>query len=122
MSKRSFLFGTLVLLAGLATGTPSRAGSIVYTTVSFTSSSPALTDITITYSTGGGSLGSPTPGSGGSGASAFTATGTNVVDIHFTNTGPPAGFAGPFTFSFQQTDTSFAKVTGTSTTSPPARI
>ena len=32
MSKRSFLFGTLVVLAGLASATPSHAGSVITTT------------------------------------------------------------------------------------------
>jgi hypothetical protein len=49
MSKRSFLFGTLALLAGLASATPSRAG-LIQTTLSFTSASPGLTEIDLTYS------------------------------------------------------------------------
>jgi hypothetical protein len=110
MSKRSFLFGTLVLLAGLAFATPSRAGSVITTTLSFTAASPGLTEIDFTYTTPGGALvpGSLTPTVLPGSPSVGTATLVgNVVELKFTTPPNPAtGDPGPFAFKFQVTDTS----------------
>jgi hypothetical protein len=114
MSKRSFLFGTLVVLAGLAFATPSRAGSVVTTSVSFQASSPGLTDIIFTYSAPGG-LGTltgltPTTLPGVVGGT-VTQTSPGVVDLNF-----PSGDTGPFpatgSFVFTMMDSNFNPVSG----------
>jgi hypothetical protein len=114
MSKRSFLCATLALLAGLAWATPSRAaGTIITTTISFQADSPGLTEIDLTYSTGGGTLSAETPGtlSGGAGTAALVG---NVVQLKFSpaDTGP----FGPFTFSML--DSATTAVTATPTFTP----
>jgi len=100
MSKRSFLFGTLVILAGLATATPCRAGSTILTTLSFTSASPALTEIDLTYS-GVTSLSGLTTVSGTAPSGGVTLVG-NVVKLMFTGLGD-AGPFGVYTFSMVDT-------------------
>lgn len=113
MSKRSFLFGTLAPVAALASAAQTHAGSTVVTTLSYTKASPGLTDIVITYSTGGGTLSlSPNP-TVIPGIGTVTLTG-DVIDIHFSPSN--AGPFGPYTFDMS--DTSSAAVTGTATFSP----
>jgi len=113
MSKRAFLFGTMALLAGLAFATPSRAGStMVTTTVAFTSASPGLTEIDLTYS-GAGVLTltpNPTPVTGGS----VLLVG-NVAELTFT-TSPNTGPFGPI--SFTMTDSTSTTVSATPTFTP----
>jgi len=52
MMKRWILVASLAVLAGLGFTAPSQAGTVFITTVNFTTSSPALTDIDIVYSAG----------------------------------------------------------------------
>jgi len=110
MSKRSFLFGTLALLAGLASATPSHAGSVIATTVGFTTATPGLTEIIVTY-TGAGTL---TPITQTVTDGTVTVSG-NVATLTFTsaNTGP----YGPITFDLA--DSSTATVTGSPSFNPP---
>ncbi len=102
MSKRSFLFGTLVLLAGLASATPSHAGSIITTTVSFDKATPGLTEIDFTYS-GVTSLSGLTTVSGTAPSGGDTLVG-NVVKLKFTGA-DSVGPYGTFTFSMMDTTT-----------------
>jgi hypothetical protein len=110
MSRRSFLFGTLVMLAGLAAATPARAGSVITTSISFSNASPALTEIDLTYS-GAGTLSNLTPTSGPGGA-ALTLSG-DVVSIKWS----PA-FAGPFSLVFTMDSTTNSGATATPTFTP----
>jgi PEP-CTERM motif len=108
MSKRSFLFGTLVLLAGLASATPSRAGSVL-TSISYSSASPGLTEIDLAYSDVG-TLGAPTPGTFTGGTATLVG---DVVELKFS----PSS-TGPFSFSFTMTDTLSSGATATPTFTP----
>ncbi len=113
MSKRSILFGTLALVAALATATPTHAGSTVVTTFSFQSASPALTDIYIAY-TGAGTL-TPITQAGPPTSTITVNPLTNVADIHFT-----AGGAGPVApFTFYLADSTSGPVTGSASFNPP---
>jgi len=109
MSRRSFLFGTLVLLAGLAAATPARAGSVITTTVNFATASPGLTEIDLAYSNVG-TLGTPTPGTFTGGTATLVG---DIVELKFS----PAN-TGPFSFTFTMTDSSSAKATATPTFTP----
>jgi hypothetical protein len=110
MSRRSFLFGTLVLLAGLAAATPARAGSVITTTVNFATASPGLTEIDLTYS-GVGTLSGLTPTTFTGGTATLTG---DVVALKFTtpDTGPFA-----FTFTMQDSTSTPASLTPTFTPS-----
>lgn len=112
MSKRSFLFGTLVVLAGLASATPSHAGSVITTTFGFTSASPGLTDVVITYS-GVGTLSDLTPTAlpGGVGTASLSG---DVVTLTFSP--KDVGPFGLFTFTLK--DTTDSGTTGAYTYSP----
>jgi len=105
MSKRSFLFGTLVLVAGLVSAAPSHAGTVFVTSVDFASSSPALTEIDIIFAPSTGTLSAlsaATPAS-------VTATliGTNEVALTFAaSTGP----INPIVFSATASAGAFADI------------
>jgi len=108
MSKRSFLFGTLVVLAGLASATPSHAGTVL-TSISYSSASPGLTEIDLAYSNVG-TLGAPTPGTFTGGTATLVG---DVVELKFSPTN-----TGPFSFSFTMTDTLSSGATATPTFTP----
>jgi hypothetical protein len=113
MSKRSFLFGTLVLLAGLASATPSHAGTILTTSISFTSASPGLTSITLSYDVAPGDLSnldSPLVGN----PSSVLKTALSEVVVSFV---APAG-RGPFAYTFMLTDSSDSAASLTPTITP----
>jgi len=95
MSKRSFLFGTLVLLAGLASATPAHAASVITTSINFTTATPGLTEIDLTYS-GVGVLSGLTPTSFSGGTATLVGS---VVELKFV----PAN-VGPFAFTFTMQD------------------
>ena len=103
MSKRSFLFGTLVVLAGLASATPSHAGTVL-TSISYSSASPGLTEIDLAYSNVG-TLGAPTPGTFTGGTATLVG---DVVELKFSPTN-----TGPFSFQFTMTDTISSGATAT---------
>jgi hypothetical protein len=102
MSKRSFLFGTLALLAGLASATPSQAG-LFQTTLSFATAAPGLTEFDLTYSgigvlslpAGQSPFASPAPGG------TITLTLPNMVAIVFNAT--TVGPFGPLSFNLSDT-------------------
>jgi hypothetical protein len=104
MSKRSFLFGTLVLLAGLASATPSRAGSVLTTSISFTKATPGLMSIELTYDTPANTLSALSPvltgAPGGTTPSSTLDMATSVVTVTF----PGTTGQGPFAYTFTLTD------------------
>jgi hypothetical protein len=107
MSKRSFLFATLALLAGLAFATPSHASSVITPTLSFQTASPGLTEIDFTYS-GVGTLSglTATPPPGVTVQFAPPGPSSDVVELIFSpaDTGP----FGPFTFTMTDSTNSGA--------------
>jgi hypothetical protein len=107
MSKRCFVLAVAActLLASLAFAPPTNAGSVLTTTVSFTTASPALTEIDLTYS-GVGVLSNPMPTSFSGGT--VTLSGTEVM-LMFSpaNAGP----FGPLTFTLDDTTDTGASLT-----------
>jgi hypothetical protein len=109
MSKRSFLFGTLVILAGLAAATPARAGSVITTNFSFATSTPAAMEVDVTYSNVGvlSNL-SPTSVTGAT----LTLSG-DVVKIVFSPSNP-----GPFAVTYTLDDTATTAASGSFAVTP----
>jgi len=113
MSKRSFLFGTLALLAVLTSAAPSRAGSVITTEFNFTllPGSAGVTEVQITYSTGGGVLSGLSPTS--SGPATLSLSG-DVVTITFS---PATTTFGPIMFTMNDTGTTAASASAAFTPS-----
>lgn len=108
MSNRWFaVAAVLTLLASLAFATPSQAGSVVVTTVSYATATPGLLDLDMTY-TGAGTITGLAPGVAPGGGTVTLLT-PNEVQIAFApaNVGP----FGPFSFSFNSTAMSGTSVT-----------
>ena len=110
MSRRSFLFGTLVMLAGLAAATPAHAGSVITTSISF--DNPARADGSRLDLQWGRFAVRPGPTSSGPGGATLTLVGS-VVEIKWS----PA-FAGPFSLTFTMDSTTNSGATATPTFTP----